>query len=138
MIFEHRLRVLFQHCDPAGIAFFGRLFEYSHEAFEELLRARGTPLDEVIRSGAGAPLVHAEADFFRPLRHGMLVRVQLYRGKLSERSLRLDALLCDEAGALCARVAQVHAGLDLRSGRGAPLPRALAEALESLDPTPAA
>lgn len=136
MAFEHRLRVLFQHCDPAGIVFFGRLFDYAHEAFEELLRSRGTPLDEIIRAGTGAPLVHAEADFERPLRHGTLVRVQLFRGKLSERSFRLDARILDEAGGICARVAHVHAGADLRAGRGAPLPRALAEAIASLEPTP--
>lgn len=138
MPFEHRLRVLFPHCDPAGIVFFGRLFDYAHEAFEELLRSRGTPLDGVIRAGTGAPLVHAEADFSRPLRHGMLVRVQLFRGKLSERSFRLDARLLDEAGALCARVAHVHAGADLSAGRGAPLPPALASAIASLEPTPPA
>ena len=39
MSFEHRLIVRFYEVDRAGIAFFGRIFEYCHAAYEGLLVA---------------------------------------------------------------------------------------------------
>ena len=47
-VFEHRLRVRFQHTDPAGIVFFANILVYCHEAYEEFLRASGMPLEEFI------------------------------------------------------------------------------------------
>ncbi|MDP6943925.1 MAG: polyprenyl synthetase family protein [Myxococcota bacterium] len=42
MSFEHRLTVRFYEVDRAGIAFFGRVFEYCHAAYEALqLERRG-------------------------------------------------------------------------------------------------
>lgn len=135
-MFEHTLRVRFQDCDPAGIAFFGKLFEYCHEAFEDFLRSRGAPLDELLRSGLAAPIVHVDADFKKPLRHGDLVRVRIALGKLSARSFRLEYELLNDSGTLLARVALVHAGM-APGGGGAELAGALRAALEALPPAPA-
>src|SRR2546421_437025 len=41
--FEHKLRVRFQHTDPAGIVFFANILVYRHEAYEEFLRHGGGP-----------------------------------------------------------------------------------------------
>src|SRR5438067_10122009 len=81
MAYEHRLRVRFHDTDPAGIVFFANIFVYCHEAFEEMLRALGLPLDELIRSKEQIlPLGHAEADFKKPFRHGALVAVRVVVG----------------------------------------------------------
>ncbi|MFL5246800.1 MAG: acyl-CoA thioesterase [Myxococcales bacterium] len=131
MAFEHRLRVRFHDTDPAGIVFFANIFVYCHDAFEEMLRAVGLPLDELIRSREQIlPLGHAEADFKKPFRHGKLVDVRIVVGKLSDRSMRLDYELRDDAGDLLATCSTVHVAVDPATGRSTALSPRLREALE--------
>ena len=84
------LTVRFVEADRAGIAFFGRAFEYAHAALEELLLAAGCPIRETFdRRGWGLPIVHAEADYRRPLVLGdrLVVEVGVHRVVSSSISL---------------------------------------------------
>ena len=87
MSFEHFVTVRFHHVDRAGIAFFGRAFEYAHVAFEELLATTDESLTSVFDQGGwGMPLVHVEGDFNLPMRMGDRLRVEIRVKRLSERS----------------------------------------------------
>src|SRR5918912_3710644 len=100
MAFEHRRRVRFQDTDPAGIVFFANIFVYCHEAFEEMLRDAGLPLEAIIASREQVlRLVHADADFERPLRVGVLVTIRTSVASVGERSFRMQYEMFDEAGA---------------------------------------
>jgi len=83
--------VRFGHVDPAGIAYFPRIYEFLHEAFEELWeRHVGARYDRLIlERRLGFPLVHSQVDFTRPLHFGdrALVRVTCF--KLGHASLGL-------------------------------------------------
>jgi 1,4-dihydroxy-2-naphthoyl-CoA hydrolase len=122
MPFEHKRRVRFQDTDPAGIVFFANIFVYCHEAFEELLRAVGMPLETIIASREQVlPLAHAEADFKKPFRVGVLVTVRAGVAKIGDRSFRMQYEMVDEKGELLATVATVHVAVDPASGRSTPL-----------------
>ena len=129
--FEHRLRVRFQHTDPAGIVFFANILVYCHEAYEELLRAGGMPLEEFLgKREQTLPLGHAEATFKRPFRAGQLVTVRVSVGRIGERSFRLEYDLYGEEGEHLATAATVHVSVDPATGRSiaiAPQLRALLE-----------
>ena len=76
----HRFEVLFQHVDAAGIVFFGRMFEYFHDAYVATLADAGHPLPDVLAEKRWlAPLVHAEADYLSPLRFGDTVDARVVR-----------------------------------------------------------
>ncbi len=129
--FEHSATVRFHEVDRAGIAFFGRAFEYCHAAFEELLAATG--LDHVLDGGAWRlPLVGAEADFRRPMRMGDRLRVELEVAGLDERSVTFRFTLRGEDGDVRATVRHVHAAVDADSYEPITLPRELAEGLARL------
>ena len=70
--FELQQQVRFGHVDPAGIAYFPRIFDYIHEAFEEVwerhVGARYYHL--LLERKIGFPLVRADVDFKAPLRFG--------------------------------------------------------------------
>src|SRR5438270_8216352 len=118
MSFEHQRRVRFQDVDAAGIVFFAHVLTFCHEAYEELLRTEGLPIEGLVKAGGiGYPLRHAEVDFLAPLRIGMLVRVRVSVGKLSERSYRLDFALVDEAGTQLATAFTAHVAVDLAAMR---------------------
>jgi 1,4-dihydroxy-2-naphthoyl-CoA hydrolase len=129
MAFDHSLRVRFQHCDPAGIVFFANILVFCHEAYEELLRAAGSPLDELIRKRERVlPLGHAEVDFKRPMKFGQLVRIRVTVEKLGERSFRLEYELHGDE--LLATAATVHVSVDPATGKSVPLTAALRKLLE--------
>jgi len=130
MAFEHRRRVRFQDTDPAGIVFFANIFVYCHEAFEELLRAVGMPLETIIASREQVlPLAHAEADFKKPFRVGVLVTTRVTVARIGDRSFRLDYEMKDDKGELLAQVATVHVATDPGSGRATALSPKLRDAL---------
>ncbi|HXS17203.1 MAG TPA: thioesterase family protein [Polyangiaceae bacterium] len=89
-VFSARSSVRFQHVDAAGVVFFARYFEYVHEAYEGFLSAVGTPLSQVLKEQSwAAPLSHVEADYFRPLRLGDELHVQLVAAEIDGSRLTL-------------------------------------------------
>jgi 1,4-dihydroxy-2-naphthoyl-CoA hydrolase len=131
MAFEHSLRVRFQHTDPAGIVFFANVLVYCHEAYEELLRAGGMPLEEFLgKREQILPLGHAEVTFKRPMRVGQLVRIRVSVGRLGERSFRLEYDLFDEAGQHLATAATVHVSVDPSTHQSTAIPPPLRSLLQ--------
>lgn len=65
-------RVRFGHIDPAGIVYFPRIFNFVHEAFEDLWSDfMCIPYNKLIEQDRiGFPTVHAEADFKHGLHFG--------------------------------------------------------------------
>ena len=90
--FTTQMKVRFGHVDPAGIAYFPRIFDYIHEAFEELWEEHlGVRYDHLlIDRRIGFPLVHSEADFTKPFHFGdrPIVRVTCFRLGRSSLGLR--------------------------------------------------
>lgn len=103
--FTCQQQVRFGHVDPAGIAYFPRLFDYVHEAFEELwddhIGVRYYHL--LLEQRIGFPLVHSEVDFKAPLKFGDRPVVRVTCFKLGRSSIglryqyRLGDTLCFEA-----------------------------------------
>ena len=73
------LEVRFGDCDPAGIVYFPRYFDFFHQAMETWFPAQlGFGYDEFVRDRKlGFPAVHSEADFERPSRFGD--RIELHQ-----------------------------------------------------------
>ena len=138
MAFEHVVTVRFQHVDRAGIAFFGQVFEYCHAAYEEMLVAAGLSLREIFDQGGwGMPLVHAEADYSRPMRMGDRLAVALEVARIGRSSLTFEYTVRGAEGReLRATVRLVHAFIDLDGFRKLTVPPSLVEALARLDLVP--
>jgi 4-hydroxybenzoyl-CoA thioesterase len=133
MAFEHSVTVRFAEVDSAGFVYFSRLFEYCHVAYEELVASiAGESLGVFFSArGWGTPVVHAEADFERPIRLGERLRVSLSVSAVGERSMTVDYVINGvEDGGLRARARLVHAFIDMQSLRPIPVPADFAGALE--------
>ena len=103
--FETSIQVRFGHVDPAGIAYFPRIFDYLHDVFEEVWEKHVGQryYHLVLERKIGFPLVHSDVDFRAPLRFGdrPVVRVtcfQLGRSSLGLKYvIRLGETVCTEA-----------------------------------------
>lgn len=88
MNFEVPAKIRFGDVDKAGIAYYPRIFNMCHVAFEEMWeRFIGRSYDRMIlEDKIGMPIVHVNADFISPLQYGaeISIRVSVVRiGKSS-------------------------------------------------------
>lgn len=118
----HRASIRFQDVDAAGIMFFARVFDLFHDAFVAHLRAHGVRLDEVLKARVwGAPLVHVEADYARPLSFADEVDIEVDLAARGETSITLSYVV-SRRGDVCVRGVTKHAFIDRTTGRPRPIP----------------
>ncbi|WP_171131114.1 MULTISPECIES: thioesterase family protein [unclassified Ruegeria] len=88
MAFEIHQKVLFKHCDPAGIVFFPRYFEMMNDCveafFDEVL---DHPFEALHKTGA-VPTAQIETRFAAPSRHGDHLTLRLRIVHLGRTSAR--------------------------------------------------
>ncbi len=126
MSFEVTLPVRFQDVDAGGVLFFGRIFDYCHQAYEEFVATSGV---DRARYFAGAeylvPIAHAEADYRTPIRHGEEVRVAVDVTRVGRASFRLRHRVLGRAGDLRVEAVTVHAFVDRGTMKPIPIPESL-------------
>ncbi len=64
------LTVPFHHCDPLGVVWHGRYFEYFEQTRTELMRSIALDVDEIQKLGFKLFVVDARCRFLRPLLYG--------------------------------------------------------------------
>lgn len=120
--------VRFQDVDAAGVLFFGRIYDYCHQAYEELWAAAGVDRAWIF-SGADflIPIAHSEADYKAPLRHGERVEVRVDVTHVGRASFHLAYRVTGPDGEadLRATVRTVHAFVARETMRPIPIPEEL-------------
>ncbi len=127
MSFRATIPVRFQDVDAAGVLFFGRIFDYCHQAYEELIGSFGVDRAHYF---AGAdylvPIAHAEADYRSPIRLGERVTVTIDVTRVGRASVRLRYRVTGPAAEdLRAEVMTVHAFVDRATMRPISIPEPL-------------
>ena len=121
-VFKTSVKVRFGDVDPAGIVYFPRIYEYLHEAFEDVWEQHvGERYYQMIQEERrGFPLVHSEVDFKGPLRFGDEVSIVITCTHLGRSStgLRYRLYVGDR---LCVEARQVTACVDLDAGQSMPM-----------------
>lgn len=125
MSFVFSAPVRFAHCDPAGIAYFPRLFELVDAAVEEwtaaILGVTRAEMHGPLR--LGLPTVDLSAQFAAPCRLGEVLDIAVAHGEVGTTSLALTATAtAGGAARFTARLRQVLMNLD--SARAEPWPAA--------------
>ncbi len=126
--------VRFQDVDAAGIVFYPRVLEYFSDAFIAFLGESGAQLADVLREKRwGAPLRHAEADYYKPLRYGDRIEVAMVRAELAESELRVGwrVARCPD-GAVTSVGQTVHVFVDMKTFERCPVPSQLQRAFRAL------
>lgn len=117
------IQVRFGHVDPAGIAYFPRIYDYLHDVFEELWEQHvGERYYRILcDEHVGFPLVHSEVDFKSPLRFGdrPVVRVTCFQLGTASLGLRYVFTLGDT---VCVDARQTTVCVELQSMKSFPMP----------------
>ncbi len=89
MHFTYTQKVLFKHCDPAGIVFYPRFFEMINDAVEAMFSdVLYWPFEDMLPE-AGVPTAAFDVRFKRPCRHGDHLELRLTLTRLGRTSLSL-------------------------------------------------
>jgi 4-hydroxybenzoyl-CoA thioesterase len=116
-----RLTIEWGHCDPAGIVFNPRFFEFFDWSTAQLVHlALGLERSDLrtVYAIAGIPLVDARANFLRPSRYGEEVEIVSIVSHVGRSSFEIDHRLfnCGEL-AVDAHEKRVWAVRDVESGK---------------------
>ncbi|MGH1576042.1 acyl-CoA thioesterase [Planktotalea sp.] len=89
MIYEFPQKILFKHCDPAGIVFYPRYFEMLNDCVEAFFADIGFAFEEIHEIGR-VPTVQIEAHFASPSKHGDAMVIDLQLTKIGSSSIGLE------------------------------------------------
>ena len=92
-----RRTVRFGETDAAGVVHFLELFKWCHEAWEESLERYGIVLQDIFPTtkinahqiDVALPVVHCEANYYKPLTVGDSINIELYPEKINDSSFLL-------------------------------------------------
>ncbi|WP_109120067.1 thioesterase family protein [Azospirillum sp. TSO22-1] len=119
-------------CDPAGILYTPRVFDYITEAVEAWFGAiGGIPWMELIAAGQGAPTVHTAVDFRTPMEPGLRLNVSVLLEKLGGSSLGFRVLGDGEDGTRYFEGKLVSVTTDFATRRSIPIPAELRSRAEA-------
>jgi len=132
-MFTHQRTLRLGDTDAAGVVYFASLLSICHETYEAFLDDRHLSLSQLLEVGEwGLPIVHAEMDFWRPLRCGDRLSIQLQLHNLSRQGFTSQYQLSKqvEPGVWVARAQLDHVCVTRPSGRKGDLPPAWFEVLQ--------
>jgi len=126
-VFAVRRRVSWGDCDPAGILYTPRAFDYGTEALERwYAEVFGTDWLSLKRShNIGSPMVHASCDYLKAMAPGLEIDVQVRIGRIGESSLTFRVEGVDLAGSIHFRAKYVACITDASLNKAVAIPPAL-------------
>ncbi|MGB7319394.1 MAG: thioesterase family protein [Planktotalea sp.] len=89
MIYEFPQKILFKHCDPAGIVFYPRYFEMLNDCVEAFFADIGFAFEDIHKVGR-VPTVQIDATFSTPSLHGDRMVINLQITRIGRSSIGLD------------------------------------------------
>lgn len=116
-------KVSWGDCDPAGILYTPKVFEYCTRLLEDWFReVAGIAWAGLGAAGLGAPMVHVECDFLSPMPVDSVLVVTLALGRIGTSSLAFAFEGRGEDGTIRFRAAYVSCFADRATGKAAPIP----------------
>lgn len=137
--FETRQKIMFQHCDPAGIVFYPRYVEMINAVVEEWFEdGLNLPFSElVLEREEGVPTAHLEVAFKAPSRLGEELSLSLAVTRIGSSSVTCNIeASCGEELRFSSSVTLVH--IDGKRMKSEPWPADLRASIENYISQPAA
>lgn len=121
-MFHYQRRIRLSETDATGLLYFAELLKLATETFEAYLISRDYKLHEMIHTASYMmPIVHAEADYFAPLRVGDQVDIELKLKQQGTSSFTLGSSI-KLKGKEVGSVTIVHVVVSKESGKSMAVP----------------
>ena len=130
-MFTIKRRINFFDCDPAGILFYAKLFEINHSVYEDLINSFKLKINYWQNEEFVVPIIKTDGAYFKPLRAGVTVSINLTVTLRKENSFELTYEWIDGNGELAAKARTVHVFVDKKKWVKIPIYDEIAKGLES-------
>ena len=107
-MFTANVKVYFYDADPAGIIFYASLFKYVHAAYEDFLRNLHTERNFFFDKDYILPIIHAEADYVKPIKVGDELRIDVSVSALKNSSFEINYRFYKKDNSFTAIAKTVH------------------------------
>ena len=106
----------------------------AYECSEEFFEKTEFGVKKILEGGKFLiPVVHAEADYFKPLRMGDKIEIKMTLSPLGKSSFALSYAFFNESNELAANVRTVNVMVDTESGKSIEIPEELKKILNSIN-----
>lgn len=107
-MFQYKRRINFYDCDPAGILFYGRIYNLCHEAYEAMIKSFNLKESYWKNENFVVPIFHSEAKYRKPLYAGETTEIEITVTNLKDSSFELTYLCKNNKGEVTNNVRTVH------------------------------
>jgi len=128
-MFTIKRKINFFDCDPAGIIFYSRIFEFCHSAYEEMISSFGLKENYWMNENYAVPIIHSESEYVKPIKFGDEIFINVQVSQLRSSSFELMYTIKKDK-TLCAHVKTVHVFVDKRNWKKTEMFEDLAEGLK--------
>lgn len=131
-MYTYNRKVHLHEIDPAGVIFFGNVYNIAQEAFEDMLLSFDIPISMVIyQSEVIYPVIHSQAEYFSPIRLGHELTINITLGKLSDASFSLAYEFMNQH-TLLARVKTIQVAVNRKKWEKDRIPGKFRDQLDAL------
>lgn len=118
--------------DMAGLLYFPRQFRFIHDALEDYIESEGMNFEQIFHHERFVfVIVHAEADYYQPLKVGDSLEIHLFIERIGKSSFTIAYKIYREPEKqLVGSAKTIRVSLDSRSREKIPLPEKLIKSLE--------
>lgn len=132
-MYIYKTKIKLYHTDAANLIFYSNLFNLAHECYEEFMENSGFSILKIIDEGKiMIPVVHAEADFIKPIRLGDSIEIQLTLFSTGKSSYKLDYNFYNEYKEKVAFARIAHVVVSVKDRKPMKIPEELFKNLETL------
>ncbi|MCE5329850.1 acyl-CoA thioesterase [bacterium] len=132
-MYIYKTKIKLYHTDAANLIFYSNLFNLAYECYEEFLENSDFSVLKIINEGKILmPVVHAEADYIKPMRLGDKIEIQLSLFSSGKSSYRLDYNFYNENKEKVAFAKTAHVVISIDNYRPVKIPEKLLNSLKTL------
>lgn len=130
--FTIKRRINFYDCDPAGIIFYSRVFEFAHSAYELLIQSIVKQEDYWNNDKYVVPIIRTEANYIKPMKYEDEIMINVRVSELRSSSFELSYNMENEVGDLLCSVKTVHVFVNKQSWNKIDIPEMIKSELEGM------
>lgn len=129
--FTVKRRINFYDCDPAGIIFFSRVFDFAHSAYEQVIQLIDQQEDYWNNEKYVVPIIKSDSTYIKPMKYGDSININVNVSELRTSSFELSYNMVSAEGELLCSVKTVHVFVDKKSWEKIKIPEYIKNKLEN-------
>ena len=129
-MFLYKVKINFFDCDPAGILFYGRIYEVCHAAYEAMISSFSLNENYWNNDKYVVPIISSSAKYRVPVNYKDTLTVEINVITLKNSSFELEYTCKNQIGQICVEVKTVHVFVDRTSWKKTELTNEIREGLK--------